>query len=165
MDETVGDGPAILHHWTARRVQPVVILYVIAVFLGFMALAFFLFHSVDAVKALATTGIGTAFAMLPVVFSRIEYELTETGLRKRPFNPKNPKGFQEVFSWEELDHVVPMTHGFKYFRPVEGNGNFARFWKAHVSGAFSGEFPVEQGDRERVRGLLAEFENPNSELL
>ena len=165
MDETVDEEPAILHRWIARRLQPVVILYVIAVFLGFMAMAFFLFHSVDAVTALATTGIGTTVAMLPGVLSRIEYELTESGLRKRRFAPENPKAFQEVFSWEELDHVVPMTHGFKYFRPVEDTGRIARFWKTHVSDTFSGEFPVEGGDRERVQGLLAEFEIPSSKLL
>lgn len=165
MDETVDEGPAILHRWIARRLQPVVILYVIAVFLGFMAMAFFLFHSVDAVTALATTGIGTTVALLPGTMSRIEYELTETGLRKRPFNPRNPKGFQEVFSWGELDHVVPMTNGFKYFRPVEDTGRIARFWKAHISDTFSGEFHVERGDRERVQGLLAEFEIPNPKLL
>jgi hypothetical protein len=159
---SAGDEPAILYGWTARNVRPVVVLYVTAVFAAFIALAFFAFHSVEAVKALATTLIASVVALLANVVAKTEYQLTESGLRKRPFNAGKPKDFKEAFSWEEVDHVIPKKHGFNYFRLIEDSNPFLRFWKAHLSASFSGEVHVEQPDQEKVMGHLARRNIPTS---
>jgi hypothetical protein len=159
---SAGDEPAILYGWTARNVRPVVVVYLTAVFAAFIVLAFFVFHSVEAVKALATTLIASVAALLANVVARTEYQLTESGLRKRPFNPGKPKDFKEAFSWGEVDHVIPNKHGFKYFRPIEDTNPFLRFWKAHLSASTSGEVQVEQADQEKVMGHLARRNVPTS---
>lgn len=159
---SAGDDPAPLCGWTARNVRPVVLVYLTAVFAAFIALALFVFHSVEAVKALATTLIASLVALLANVLAKTEYQLTESGLRKRTLNPGKPKAFKEVFSWGEVACVIPNQHGFKYYRAIEDANPLLRFWKAHLSASFSGEVHVEQADQEKVMGHLARRNIPTS---
>ena len=62
----------VLDQWTARKVQPVVLLYLVLVFAGFMALSLFVFHSREAVTALGMAAVAAVFATLPGVLERVE---------------------------------------------------------------------------------------------
>jgi hypothetical protein len=75
-------GPEILDRWTARRVRPIVLLYIVAVFAAFIAVSIFVFHSPEAVKALVLAAVGALVASVPGVTGRVEYRLTETGIEK-----------------------------------------------------------------------------------
>ena len=55
------------------------LLYATSVFVGFMALAHLVFHSAEAVKALALTAIGALVTLVPTVLARTEYRLTASG--------------------------------------------------------------------------------------
>jgi hypothetical protein len=156
------DHPVIEHTWNARSQQPVVVLYVVAVFVGFMALAHFVFHSAEGVKALLLTAIGAVVGLIPSVLTRIEYQLTEAGLAKRPLRTKDPKEFKAVFAWDELSHLLPTKSGFKFYKRVETSNPFLRFLKLHLSGDHSGEFHVEPQDRGRVRAMIDRHGIPTS---
>ena len=156
------ESPGFEHTWTARRVRPVTAVYVVAVFLAFMALAFFVFDSMDAVKALGGTALAALVSMAPGLLSRVQYRLTDSGLGKRPFKPKAPGEFKELFSWDELSHVVPTGTGFKFYKIVEPSGAIRRFMKRHVLAGYSGEFHVEDQDVADVRALLEERKIPIS---
>jgi len=165
VDESKSEEKTTLHNWKARKLQPVVILYVIAVFLGFIAVAFFVFHSTEAVFALATTSVASVVPLLPGVLTRLEYQFTEAGLRKGSAKATKDRTFKEVFTWEELSHVVPTKQGFKFFRVSEGTGRFRRFWETHLSEKGSGEFHVEPRDREEVLSVLAHHGIPTSKQI
>jgi hypothetical protein len=79
------------HAWIARSVRPIVAGYVAAVFVVFMALAYFVFHSPDAVKALFLTAIGAVASVAPGILGRVEYRLTADGLARRPLADKKPR--------------------------------------------------------------------------
>ena len=49
----VPDHPDQEHTWKARNLRPVILTYVTVVFVAFIALAQLVFHSPEAVKALA----------------------------------------------------------------------------------------------------------------
>jgi hypothetical protein len=148
-------GDRILHRWTARRLHPVILLWVALVFLGFMVVAFWGFQSTDAVKALALTAVGSILPLGASVLTRDEYEMSEAGLVRRPVRGSRPGEFKTVFAWTELSHVKPVHHGIKYYRPLDEPRAWARFWKQHVSDAYSGEFHVETNDRDPVLAVIA----------
>lgn len=148
--------------WTARTVRPVIALYVSGVFCGFIAVAHFVFHSPDAVKALSLTAIGAVASLVPAIQNRFEYRLTEDGLSKRPFSGKRHREFEEVFLWDELSHLVPTGSGFKYVKKLDGTNPIARFFRLHISGDFSGEFRVERKDLEKIRALMDRRARPIS---
>jgi hypothetical protein len=145
--------PEVLDHWTARKIQPVILLYVTAVFVAFMLMAYFLFHSIAAVKALAIGCIGAIAATVPGVMEKVEYRMTESGLAKRTLKRTTPGPFEDVFRWEELSHIVPMKHGFKYFKTLNETSPVHRFWKVHTSDRYSDEVHVEKGDLDRILGI------------
>jgi hypothetical protein len=93
--------------------------------------------------------------LLASMVSKFEYRLTESGLDKRPLKRKSPRDFKDVFRWQQLSYVVPAKYGFKYYRPIDDSNPFRRFWKAHISDAYSGEFHVEVKDRDDVLSTLA----------
>jgi len=165
VDDSKSEDPAILHSWTARKLQPEVVLYVLAVFIGFIALALFVFHSSEAVFALAATAVGSIVPMIPMVLNRTEFQMTEVGLRKRTVSEKEPKAFKEVFSWEELSYTVPVKHGFKFFKRFEATNRISTFWKTHLTEGLSGEFQVESGERDAVLEVLAHYDIPTSKLI
>ena len=148
-------GTVVFHRWSARRVRPIILLYVAAVFAAFMVLAYFVFHSIEAVKALAIAAVGTLVATAPAVIDKLEYQLTDVGLDKRTLRTKNPGPFTEVFCWHELSHMVPLEHGFKFYKPLPATGPLRRFWNAQISDQYSGEVHVEKSDLDRVLGAVA----------
>jgi len=152
----IDDQPTILHQWSARKMQPVVLVYVAAVFLVFIVLSFFVFHSMTAVMALAMTGVAATVPLVPSVLMRTEYRLTEGGLERRPLNRDDPQAYESVFRFEELGHVEPIEHGFKFYLPFDAPTALRRFWMKHISDEFSGEVHVEKQDQEKVVNLLAE---------
>lgn len=152
----IDDEPTILYQWSARKMQPVVLLYVAAVFVVFIALSFFIFHSMTAVKALALTGVAAIVPLIPSVLMRTEYRITERGLERRPLNRDEPQAYERVFRFEELDHVEPTGHGFKFYFPLTAPSALKRFWLKHASDEYSGEFHVEKQDQKRVSELLSE---------
>ena len=156
--ESSSDLAGVLDQWSARKLRPGVVFYVAAVFAAFMAMSQFLFHSPTAVKALAGGAVAAIVQLLLGVLNKVEYQLTESGLAKRPLKEKESPPFKDVFRWDELSYVVPMKHGFKYFKTVDEPNPFRRFWKAHLSDSASGEVHLEAEDRERVLGLLARKE-------
>lgn len=153
---------AVLYQWSARRLQPIILVYVGGVFLAMMAFSHFLAHSPTAVKALALGAIGFIGPLVPGVLGKTEYRLTEAGLQTRPLNTKAPKDYKEVFLWPQLSHVVPMKYGFKYYKPVGDSSWLGRFWKNHVSDAYSGEFHIEVADRDVVLGIMVRQGIPTS---
>lgn len=152
----------VLHHWSARKLHPIIVVYVAAVFLACMAVSYFLVHSMTAVKALAIAAVAAVFPLFPSVINKVEYQLTESGLEKRPLNRRTPQEFKSVFLWDQLSHVIPMKHGFKFYKPMNDSNPFRRFWKAHISDAFSGEFHVEVGDRDKVLSIMEHHGIPTS---
>lgn len=145
--------PAVLDHWSARKVQPIVVFYVIAVFAVFAVVAHFIFHSTEAVKALAIAALGAVAATVPGVMERVEYRLTESGVEKRS-ERKSPGAFQEIFRWPELSRVAPTKHGFKYVKATDEPSPLRRFRRRHFSDGCSGEVHVEREDLERVLGSV-----------
>ena len=97
-DLGAGEGPAILHEWSARKVQPRVVVYVALVFVVFMALAYFVFDSMTGVKGLALASVGAIVPLIPGVLNRTEYRSTEAGIESRTLDKKNPKEFRKSFA-------------------------------------------------------------------
>jgi hypothetical protein len=149
-----GDGSEVLDRWLARNVQPVVVLYLVAVFAALIAVSHFVFDSAEAVKALVIAAVGTVGATLPSILGKVEYQATASGIEKRKVDEKKPREFEEAFSWDELSHVVPIKHGFRYFKELDETRSLRRFWKLHVSDQHSGVIHVEKLDLERVLGLV-----------
>ena len=79
-----------LHEWSARKLQPIILVYVAGVFIAMMAVAQFAVHSPAAVKALALAAIGSFVALLPGVAGKVEYRLTRAGLEQRPLGRNAP---------------------------------------------------------------------------
>lgn len=149
------DETRIVCQWTARRMQPVILLWVAGIFLGSILIALLVFHSVTGVRELAIAAVAVLVPLVPSVLSRVEYRLDEVGLEQRPVNERSPKEFAAVFRLEKLSHVKPVRHGFKFYRPVDETSRWRRFWKLHLSDAYSGEVHVDPTDRDRVLGALA----------
>ena len=157
-----GDEAVVLYQWSARKLHPITIFYVAAVFVAMMAVSYFLFHSLTGVKALALGAFGFIVPLFPGVINKVEYRLTESGLDKRPLKPKAPQDFEEVFGWDQLSHIVPMKNGFKYYRSLDDSNPLQRFWKTHISDAYSGEFHIETENLDEIRGILARHGIPIS---
>lgn len=155
--DAADDQSKVLYQWSARKLHPIVLLCVAAIFVAMMALAYFVVHSTMAVKSLAIAAVAAIVPLVPAVLTRIEYRLTERKLEKRPLADTKPKPFESVFRFVELDHAVPVRRGFKYFKVLDEPNPIRRFWKAHVLDGFSGEVHVEAADLQRVLGLLAEY--------
>jgi len=138
------------YNWTSRNMRPVMVLYVTLVFLAFMLAAQFIFHSTDAVKALFFALIPALASMTPSLLPRTEYRLTPEGMEKRGLGGKDSRPFKEVFRWEDLSHLSSTSNGFKYYKDLEEPNPLRRFWKLHISDAYSGEFHVQGEARTAV---------------
>jgi hypothetical protein len=148
------DESGVLDQWSARKLRPIILLYVAVVFAAFMVPAYFMFHSLTAVKALAFSGIGGLVSLFPSVIAKVEYRLSESGLATRPVNKKNPGPFKNRFQWDQLSHFVATKNGFKYHKLMNESKPIRRFWKSRISDEFSGEIHVEIKDRERILQIL-----------
>lgn len=141
--------------WKARTMQPIIVLYVVAVFVILIAMSYFVFNSMTGVTSLAMVGFGTVVALLPGLLVRIEYRMTKTVLEKRTHNKKKPGTFKRVFQLDQLSHIVPLRHGFKYYKSLDEPNPLKRFWKNQISDAYSGEVHLEIKDRKRILDLLS----------
>ena len=150
-----GDEPKVLFQWSARKMQPIVLAYVAAVFLVFIALAFLVFHSMTAVKALAMTAVAAIVPLVPSVLQRVEYRLTDHAIERRLYGAEPPREFECLVRRVEVSRIVPLKHEFKFYKPLDEPNQVKRFWKMHVSDDFSGEVHVERADRELVYAELA----------
>ena len=148
--------------WTARTVRPRIAAYVAAVFLGFMAVAHFVFHSGEAVKALFLTAIGAIAATVPSILTRLEYRIDEGGLHKRPVRKRDPEDFEKVFMWDDVNYVIPTHSGFKYYKHFESTNPLIRFAKLHLLSGVSGEIHVQEADRNPVREAIRKRNIPFS---
>jgi len=150
------EAPEVLCNWSARKVPPIVILYVAGVFAGFILIAFFVLHSMTAVKALAMTAVGALVPLVPTVLQMVEYRLNGQEVESRPLNKNDPKPYERLFRLNQLSHIVPTKRGFKYYRPLKEKNPLRRFWKLHISDGFSGEVHVERADLAQVLDTLAQ---------
>ncbi len=150
------------HSWSARTVRPITAVYVVAVFVCFIGLAHFVFHSADAVRALFVALIGGVVGTVPSILNRVEYRITGAGLEKRPFRTESPREFEDVFAWDELSHLVSTSTGFKFYKRLPDSGPVSRFFKLHFSAGYSGDLHVDPRDRARVRAIIDQKGIPTS---
>jgi len=151
------DQSEVLFQWSARKVRPIVLLYVAAVFVAMMLFSYFVFHSMTAVKALAMTAVASMVPLVPAILSRVEYRIAGQRLDRRPADEETPREFENVFELDQLSCIVPMRHGFKFYRVLSESNPVRRFWKTHVSDGYSGEVHVEAADRESVMKILDRY--------
>jgi hypothetical protein len=150
----MAEGHDILIEWTARKIRPVVILYVAGVFAGFAVVAYFILGSTAAVKALLLAAIGVIVPLVPAVVSRLDYRLTADRLERRPRSTAEEKEFETVFDVEDLDRIVPIGSGFKYVTTFDATGPIDRFRKLFLSDCTTGEVQIEEADRKTVLETL-----------
>lgn len=154
------DHQDVLYQWSARKVPPIVLLYVALVFLTLIAVSHFVFHSPTAVKTLAMTTVASMVPLVPTVLQKVEYRMIGRGLEKRSARRENPGNFEIVLLWDEVDHVVLVSHGFKFYKPLCEPNPVRRFWKLHVSDEYSGEVHVGKADQDKVFELLRQHGLP-----
>jgi hypothetical protein len=148
------DGARVEHSWSERGVRPIILLYVVGVFVGFIASAHFVFRSGEAVEALVVAALASIAATVPGILKKTEYHLTIDGLSRRPLAQRQPRDFVEVFKWEELSHLVPTKAGFKYYKKLEEPSRLVRFLKVHFLSGYSGKFHVGPEVRNRVEPIV-----------
>lgn len=157
------DGPTapgapetpVFESWVARTAHPAVLLGVVGVFAAFTALAFFVLHSTEAVKALLLAAVGAVAATVPAVLGKVEYRLTPSGLEQRKLAAKGGAPFREVFRWDELRHVARSRRGFTFHTQLDEASATRRFFKLHLGDRCSGEVHVERADLDRVLEAVA----------
>lgn len=147
--------PPVICEWTARKMQPVILLYVILIFAAFVLIAHFIFHSDSAVQALLLAAVSSVIPLVPGVLSQTEYRLTRLGLEQRPVLKNKPAQFKIVFELARLDHIKPLNHGFKYYLVINESGALRRFMKKHFLSGFSGQVHIEKGELKTVLNELA----------
>ena len=147
----------VVCYWSARRMSPKVMLYVAIVFILFIAVSYFGFHSVTAVKGLTYTALASIMSLIPMVFTRAEYRLTQESLEYRPIRKKEQKPYKTLFLLDQLSHVVKIDSGFKFYLILKERNSILRFWKKHISDHYSGEVRLENKDTERVMTTLDKY--------
>ena len=145
-------------HWISRKLHPIILFYVLLVFGAFITASHFVFHSADAVKALAIAAFAFIIALLPAILVKIEYRATDAGVEKRSIKAGKPGSYTDAFQWNELHHVVFVKNGFKYFKHMDARGPILRFLYTQFSDKFSGEIHVEPADWGQVEALLVKRE-------
>ena len=152
------------HTWVARNVKPIVILYMLGVFAAFMVLAYFVFDSPGAVKALLLAAVAGVASATPEILTRHRYRLTASGLMKARLRPEGEKKPKALFTWDELSHVIPTKSGFKYYKDLPDSNALRRFFQLHFSDSYSGDVRVEAEDQARVMEILHQQGIPTSKL-
>ncbi len=149
-------------NWTARKMSPIILFYVALVFIAFIAISYFVFHSMAAVKTLLFTAVGSIVTLLPMIFSRFEYRLTAQKLEYRTINKKEQKPFKVLFLSNQLSHLIKVKSGFKFYLIFKEKNPIRRFWKKHISDKYSGEIKV---DKEEMLKIRRAFENLEIRIL
>jgi hypothetical protein len=141
-------------HWSARKMSPKVILYVAIIFIAFIALAYWGFHSLAAVKTLFFTALAYILSVLPIVFSHLEYRLSAQKLESRQVKKQDPKPYKTLFQLAEVSHLVKSSGSLKYCLNFEEANRFHRFFKKHFSDRYSGEIKLAPKDSEQIIAAL-----------
>ena len=144
-------------YWSARKMSPKIVLYVAFVFILLIAVSYFGFHSAAVVKGLAITAFVSIVPLIPMVFIRMEYRLTQQRLESRPIRKKEQKPYKTLFLLAQLSHVVKIDSGFKFYLRLKERNSVSRFWKKHISDQYSGEVRLENKDTERVMTTLEKY--------
>lgn len=137
-------------HWTARKMSPRVILYVAIVFIAFIVLAYWGFHSLTAVKTLVFTALAYILSVLPMVFGRVEYQLSTHKLESRQIKKQGSTPYKTLFKLEKVSHLVKSSDSLKYYLNFEEPNQFYRFFKKHFSDRYSGEIKVAPKDSAQI---------------
>ena len=58
---------------------------------------------------------------------------------------------------DRVEYIVRTAHGFKFYLPLDEPNPLRRFFKAHLSDAYSGEVHVDTADQERVVAVLNRY--------
>lgn len=151
MKETSSD----VCYWSARKMPPIIIVYVVLIFIAFAAISYWGLHSTTAAKTLAFTAIGSIVPLMPLAFARIEYQLSQQKLESRSSIKKTVKPYTELFRLDQVSYIVRIRSGFKYYLTFKEDNKILRFFKKHISDKYAGEIKVEKSDAERI---IAEFE-------
>lgn len=146
----------VLYQWSARKIHPSVLVYVLIIYIIFIAVVYFVIHSKSAITTLALTLVGIVVPLLPGVLKRTEYKLTSQTLEKRMQTRENTEEYKVVFKMNQLDYIVKIKHGFKFYLTIDEQSPYKRFWKKHISDKFSGEVHVESEDINRIIKKLGE---------
>ncbi len=147
----------IVYYWSARKMQPKVVIYVAIVFLAFIVVSYFGFHSISAVKTLALTAVGAIVPLIPMLTSRIEYQLTEQKLEFRAVRKKQNKVYKTLFYLDKLSYVVQISTGFKFYLIFNEPNFIKRFWKKHIIDNYSGEVKIEKADLLNIINKLKDY--------
>jgi hypothetical protein len=143
--------------WSSRRMSPKIMLYVAIVFIFFIAVSYFGFHSVTAVKGLVFTALGSIVSLMPLVFTRVEYRFTQERLESRPIRKKEQHPYKTLFLLDQLSHIVKIDGGFKFYLVLKERNSILRFFKKYISNHYSGEVRLENKDTERVMTTLEKY--------
>lgn len=144
----------ILLEWSARKVRPIILVWLALIFLVAMAGVWFTVHTREAVMALLAAGAAAIGSAVPGVVNRIGYRATVDVLEKLPPSKKKKREFVTVFRWDELSHVRPGKYNVKYFKHLAEPNVLRRFWKLHISDSYSGEFHMEAENRDEILAML-----------
>lgn len=139
-----------IHYWSVRKISPKILLLIAIVFLIFIAIAYFGFHSTNAVQALIYSALGSIVTLLPGVFTFLEYRLSKEKLEYRPIRKKSQKSYKTIFLVKELSHLVKTADGVKYYLKFSENNSIRRFWKKHISDKYSGEVKIPNNDTSKI---------------
>ena len=71
------------------------LVYLAALSVACIAVAYFVFDSGDAVKGLVVAAVGAIGAATPGVLEKVEYQLTGSGIEKRETRPEETRRVQE----------------------------------------------------------------------
>lgn len=145
------------YQWKARKIKPIILIYVGMIFFIFILISHFVFHSSEAVKALLITALGTIGPLSIAMFNRIEYKLTKEMLEHRPINQNKPSEFKTLFSLDQKINIKRAGSGLKYFLPLEESNPLKRFLKMNFSDKYSGEILIEKEDRKKVLDAFSEL--------
>ena len=155
-DNSIYSGHGDDIRWSARKLRPSILVHVILIFVSFMAISLFVFHSMTAVRSLALGALALIVALLPQVLGRFEYQADESGVSKRSMGNKDKEDFERIFHWSELTHVSLLKHGFKYFKNLDEKNPVQRFVRMQISDKYSGEIHVEKMDQDRIVELFTD---------
>ena len=137
-------------YWSARKMNPKIILYVAIIFFIIIAVIYFTFYSISAIKALTYTALGTIVSLVPGVLSSVEYRLTIQKLEYRPIKKGEEKPYKILFFMNQLSYIVQIESGFKYYLTLNEKKSLRRLYKKYFSDHYSGGVRIEKNDTERI---------------
>jgi hypothetical protein len=146
--------PEIICHWNARKLKPIILIYVSLIFISLIIVSYFVLHSTLTVKALSITAIGTIIPLFFGVITRIKYRLTKHSLEYQSIFKNKSSSFKTVFKLDQQINIKLTRNGFKFYHTLTKSNPLKRFWKTYILAGFSGEVYIEKVDVNRVFDAL-----------